>query len=491
MSNKGYMKLSNDPSSSDTFIHDTFHKQETIVRDQDEDLERVGDTLHTIRNMSHRIGEELDEQSEMLDDLGHAMMNTESRLDGVMKKIAKISKLDDVVASDADPSGYVAFCPCMGRFGNQIEQFLGALSFAKQLNRTLILPPFISYPHTKPQAQMTPFGDIFEVSEISKYYRVIKMETFMRELSPIIWPKEKRLAFCWQPRKSIYDEEAPASCNAKEGNPFGPFWDYSGVEFIGDEYHGPIGDGYDLGRSAARQEWHAKYPPNKYPVLSFISAPAPFPIRAEDRPLQRYLKWKPRIMNKAIKFVKENLPRPFVAVHLRNNLDWDNVCKALHEGHKMPQLFASPQDNVCKALHEGHKMPQLFASPQCLGYHNELGMLTPQICDPPSELILQEIEDIVGSIGAKSVFVASDRDHMITDINDKLIRRGIKAFKNDESEDPYIDLAVLTLSDHFIGNCVSTFSSFVSRAREFSSRKDLKATTFFGYEPNQKRKIEL
>lgn len=135
-------------------------------------------------------------------------------------------------------------------------------------------------------------------------------------------------------------------------------------------------------------------------------------------------------------------------------------------------------------------MPQLFASPQCLGYHNELGTLTPQICEPPPELVLQQIEDIVGSIGAKAVFVASDRDHMITDINDRLLKRGVKAFKLD-SEDPYIDLAILTLSDHFIGNCVSTFTSFVSRAREFGSRKDLKETSFFGYEPNEKRKIEL
>uniref|UniRef100_A0A914PUQ9 GDP-fucose protein O-fucosyltransferase 1 n=1 Tax=Panagrolaimus davidi TaxID=227884 RepID=A0A914PUQ9_9BILA len=135
-------------------------------------------------------------------------------------------------------------------------------------------------------------------------------------------------------------------------------------------------------------------------------------------------------------------------------------------------------------------MPQLFASPQCLGYHNELGILTPQICDPSPELILQEIEDVVGAIGGKSVFVASDRDHMITDITDKLIKRGVKAFKYD-SDEPYTDLAILTLSDHFIGNCVSTFTSFVSRAREFGSRKDLKDNSFFGYEPIEKRKIEL
>lgn len=68
-------------------------QQQLIAEQQDEQLELVSGTIGVLKNMSERIGMELDEQSVMLDDFGQQMENTQSRLDNVMKKLAKVSHM--------------------------------------------------------------------------------------------------------------------------------------------------------------------------------------------------------------------------------------------------------------------------------------------------------------------------------------------------------------------------------------------------------------
>ncbi|XP_068599361.1 syntaxin-6 isoform X2 [Brachionichthys hirsutus] len=80
-------------NASSQFIEEQQVQQQLIAEQQDEQLELVSGTIGVLKNMSERIGVELDEQAVMLDDFGHEVDNTQSRLDNVMKKLAKVSHM--------------------------------------------------------------------------------------------------------------------------------------------------------------------------------------------------------------------------------------------------------------------------------------------------------------------------------------------------------------------------------------------------------------
>ncbi|CAK6983114.1 syntaxin-6 [Scomber scombrus] len=80
-------------NANSQFIEEQQTQQQLMAEQQDEQLELVSGTIGVLKNMSERIGMELDEQAVMLDDFGHEMDNTQSRLDNVMKKLAKVSHM--------------------------------------------------------------------------------------------------------------------------------------------------------------------------------------------------------------------------------------------------------------------------------------------------------------------------------------------------------------------------------------------------------------
>ncbi|CAI2356792.1 unnamed protein product [Caenorhabditis sp. 36 PRJEB53466] len=352
----------------------------------------------------------------------------------------------------------------MGRFGNQVDQFLGVLAFAKSLDRTLVLPNFIEFKH--PETKMIPFEVLFQVASVKKYTRVVTMHEFTKQIMPKVWPLEKRKAFCWTPRKAIYDKKAEPGCHAKEGSPFGPYWDHIGVSFVGDEYFGEIPGGFDTNQLGSRKKWHEKFGAEEYPVLAFSSAPSAFPSKAKVWNIQKHLKWSSRITEQAKKFISEHLEHPFVAVHLRNDADWVRVCEHINPESNRP----------------------LFASEQCLGEGHHLGKLTKEMCSPTKQQVAEQIVEQVGKIGAKSVFVASDKDHMIDEINEALKPYEIHA-RRQEHDDLYTSLAILGRSDLFLGNCVSTFSHIVKRERDHAGQT-AKPSAFFGVHVVKKH-IEL
>lgn len=336
-----------------------------------------------------------------------------------------------------DPRGYVFYCPCMGRFGNQAEHFLGALAFAKALDRTLILPPWRTYKNV-------PFSDFFQVEPLQTYHRVILAEDFMKHLAPTHWPKGTRRGYCWLPPRS------DRKCIMKEGNPFKPFWDELEVDF--DEkivYHLGIHvqDPYE------REQWQTKFPPSSHPVLAFRGAPASFPVEEQNRQAHAFLKWSQKINSEVDEYIQNNLPKgPFVGIHLRNGIDWRNACE------------------------HAEGMPQYMASPQCLGY-SRYRTVTKELCFPPKQDILNRTEEAVRRFKAKAVFVATDSDPMTDELKFRLKGLNVQIFHLNPWL-PQIDLAILGRADFFIGNCVSSFSSFVKRERDSNG----KPSTFWAFD---------
>ncbi|XP_078499617.1 syntaxin-6 [Lissotriton helveticus] len=89
-----YKRLDRELHSANThFIEEQHVQQQLIAEQQDEQLELVSGSIGVLKNMSQRIGNELDEQAVMLDDFTHEIDSTQSRLDNVMKKLAKVSHM--------------------------------------------------------------------------------------------------------------------------------------------------------------------------------------------------------------------------------------------------------------------------------------------------------------------------------------------------------------------------------------------------------------
>ena len=57
-----------------------------------------------------------------------------------------------------------------------------------------------------------------------------------------------------------------SNCNAKEGNPFGPFWDTFSVDFVGSEFYGPLN--YDIHHQDMARKWNERFSPTLSPGVA-------------------------------------------------------------------------------------------------------------------------------------------------------------------------------------------------------------------------------
>ncbi|KAJ8892119.1 hypothetical protein PR048_004699 [Dryococelus australis] len=76
-----------------------------------------------------------------------------------------------------------------------------------------------------------------------------------------------------------------------------------------------------------------------------------------------------------------------------------------------------------RACEHVHHSPNLFAAPQCLGYRNERGVTTPEMCLPSKDSVIRQLKRTLRYVkDVKSLFVASDSNHMIPDLREALKR---------------------------------------------------------------------
>ena len=70
-------------------IHE-YHKN--VIQDQDEQLDRLGQSIGRQRDLSIQIGDELDEHVQMLDDVEEHVDRHQSRLDGARQSLGKVAR---------------------------------------------------------------------------------------------------------------------------------------------------------------------------------------------------------------------------------------------------------------------------------------------------------------------------------------------------------------------------------------------------------------
>ena len=95
-------------ASDDYTSSDALSQQQQIMLDQDDSLDRLSESIGRQRELSIQIGDELDSQGELLEDLDVVVDRSRSRLDGARRRLDRFSRK----AKDNGTSPFCPYIPC-------------------------------------------------------------------------------------------------------------------------------------------------------------------------------------------------------------------------------------------------------------------------------------------------------------------------------------------------------------------------------------------
>lgn len=81
------------PPDQDDLNNQQIHQYHSkVIRDQDEQLDRLGESIGRQRELSIQIGDELDSHVQMLDEVDEHVDRHQTRLDGARKRLGTVAR---------------------------------------------------------------------------------------------------------------------------------------------------------------------------------------------------------------------------------------------------------------------------------------------------------------------------------------------------------------------------------------------------------------
>ena len=284
-----------------------------------------------------------------------------------------------------DENGYVLGCICQGRFGNQFDYMLSFIDYAKRLNRTAILPPWVEYnaqPETGQYPYYPAFAEFFSVGAIRRHHRAIDADVFM-----------ERHGAKWRALGMVGYSALGERDKFEKGVPRAGFWKRLGVEF----------DRFERVSPGARS---GSVDDISHPVLAMDCVPGKYPAPAPLNSLARYFEWSDGIEQAASRLVESQIGRgqAYVAVQWRQEFAGMATPTVTS---KRPARCAGFSVSQCAPYVEDSSEPAAAAA---TGARRTATIKYPtELCAPSLESMRQLLREALAAVGpGAKLYVASD-----------------------------------------------------------------------------------